>query len=56
MPEARPVPDAIPLVDEATNPHLSGRFAPVGRELAVDDLEVELGALRRRRTPVARGS
>src|SRR5689334_22679778 len=32
---------SLPLVDPATNLHLTGRFAPVHDEISVDDLEVE---------------
>lgn len=39
------MPETLHVVDPTTNPHLRGRFAPVDRELAVDDLAVEVGAV-----------
>ena len=32
---------SLELVDPRTNPYLSGRFAPVHREVTVDELKVE---------------
>ena len=38
---AETAPGGLHTVDEAADPHLSGRFAPVNRETDADDLRVE---------------